>query len=154
MKKKLKAPTVQKALADMKISSEDIARTALSTYIYDPGIGSAAKVSALFKKELAAAFRDINISSLVMSAVYLERAGSIGLIPGISAKYYSSDPVSLIADELIGQSIAVYIGGSRAIFEFSRLDRLKPGIISRLPPFMDDCVAGLISGIMVKICSK
>jgi len=145
--------TLIQTLEIMGITVEILTKTAVSTYIYDPNIGSKLKIRVLFRKELNKALKDINISSLIMASIYLERAGNLGRIPEITAEKYSKDPVDLIADELIGQAIAVYIGGSRAIFEFSRLDRIKPGIIGKLPPFMDDCIAGLISGIMVKICS-
>ena len=76
-----------------------------------------------------------------------------GLIPGLSEKEYEKDPVHLIADELLGIQIAQYIAGSRALFEFERFDKKKPGILKRLPPIMDDVIGGLIAGVLVKVCS-
>jgi alpha-ribazole phosphatase CobZ len=61
------------------------------------------------------------------------------------------DPVCLVADELLGIDIAEYIAGSRGVFEFVRYDKAKPGVLGKLPPFLDDVVGGLIAGIMSKI---
>ena len=61
------------------------------------------------------------------------------------------DPCNLVADEILGINIANYINGTNAIFEFYRYDREKPGILSKLKPFIDDIVGGLIAGIMSRI---
>jgi alpha-ribazole phosphatase CobZ len=135
------------------ITFEAMVDTALDMYIYDPRIGSKSKVRAKVIHELKKALGDINIACLVSAAFYLESSGPAGAIPGISAEKYASDPVDLLADEIIGQSIATYLAGTRALFEFERIDKLKPGILKKLPPMLDDMVAGLISGVMVKVCS-
>ena len=59
----------------------------------------------------------------------------------------------LIADELLGIQIAQYIAGSRALFEFTRFDKEKPGILTELSPIMDDVIGGLIAGVLVEACS-
>jgi alpha-ribazole phosphatase CobZ len=64
---------------------------------------------------------------------------------------YSTDPIHLIADEILGMQLAQYISGTRGIFEFHRFDRHKPGIIKTLGPFMDDIICGLVGGIMSSI---
>jgi alpha-ribazole phosphatase CobZ len=87
------------------------------------------------------AMKDPNVSSLLLGAVLLEEelcSGRPGTIGG--------DPVFLLSDEIIGMAIAEYIGGTCARFEFTRYDQKKPGILSRLGPFLDDAVAGLIAG--------
>ncbi|HVP25641.1 MAG TPA: phosphatidylglycerophosphatase A [Methanomicrobiales archaeon] len=91
--------------------------------------------------KLAKAMKDPNVSSLLLGAVLLEEelcSGRPGTIGG--------DPVFLLSDEIIGMAIAEYIGGTCARFEFTRYDQQKPGILSRLGPFLDDAVAGLIAG--------
>jgi phosphatidylglycerophosphatase A len=55
---------------------------------------------------------------------------------------------------MLGIQIATYIAGTRALFEFERFDRKKPGILGKLPPFLDDVIGGLISGALVKVCSE
>ena len=77
----------------------------------------------------------------------------IGLERDVLKEDYKKDPVHLIADEMLGIQIASYIGGSRALFEFERFDKMKPGILKNLPPFLDDVIGGLVSGVLVKICS-
>lgn len=57
-------------------------------------------------------------------------------------------------DEVIGMSIAKYISGDKGIFEYVRFDKLKPGILSKLGPFMDDVVAGLIGGASANMYSR
>ena len=61
------------------------------------------------------------------------------------------DPVNILSDELIGIAIGEYIGGKKALFNFVRYDMKKPGILSRLPIFLDDAIGGLIAGCMTKL---
>jgi len=61
------------------------------------------------------------------------------------------DPSFFVADEILGMSIANYIGGTNAIFNFIRYDTKKPGVLSELDPMLDDIIGGLIAGIMTKI---
>ena len=84
----------------------------------------------------------------------LERELAKGAVAGLTKNRYRSDPVDLIADEILGMQIANYIAGSRSIFEFERFDKKKPGILKKLPPILDDVIAGLISGVLVKACSR
>jgi len=146
--------TLEQKLQKHGISIDKLAQTAVSTYIFDSRIGSVAKVKALVKKEFSKLFRDINVCVLLEAGLRLEEAGSKGKIAEISAEKYQSDPVDLLADEILGQSLALYIAGTRAFFEFERLDKQKPGILAKLPPFLDDLAAGLIAGAMVRVCTK
>jgi len=82
----------------------------------------------------------------------LEEEGQKGKVPGLNKEEYKKDPVHLIADEILGIQIATYIAGSRALFEFERFDKRKPGILKELPPILDDVIGGLISGALVKVC--
>ena len=60
---------------------------------------------------------------------------------------YDNDHACLIADEVLGLSIAKYIGGYKGLFDYVRYDKAKPGILGKLGPFMDDVIAGLIGGV-------
>jgi len=154
MSAKKRSSSMESRLNEAGISMRSLVDTAMAMYIHDPAIGKPSKVRKLVEKEFENAFGDINVCSLVMAGLSLEEMCGKGLIPGISPSKYADDPVDLLADEILGQSIAVYIAGSRALFEFERLDKLKPGILGNLPPIMDDIIAGLISGVMVKVCSR
>jgi len=99
--------------------------------------------------KLTKVMKDPNVSSLLLAAVLLEEelcSGKPGTIGG--------DPVYLLSDEIIGMAIAEYIGGTCARFEFTRYDQKKPGILSRLGPFLDDAVAGLIAGCTSRLYTE
>ena len=123
------------------VTLEQIVNTAFKLYE-----GEEKKVDELkkryrdvIKKEIS----DKNIYFLLISAFTMEEEKQ-----KIDPK---TDPVDLIADELIGINIAEYIGGKKALFNFIRYDRKKPGILAELPPFLDDAVGGLIAGCMTKM---
>lgn len=75
---------------------------------------------------------DVNVQALLTSAILLEENFKV-----------EGDPVNLIADELIGIDIAEYIGGKLGLFNFFYYDTKKPGILSELPPFLDDAIGDL-----------
>lgn len=145
---------LEKKLKEYGIGIDDLVRIAMSLYIYDPAIGSAAKLKPVVRAQFKKMLSDINVSCLITAALCIEQEGSKGLLPGITKEKYASDPVDLLADEIIGQGIALYIAGTRALFEFERLDKNKPDIIKDLPPMLDDAIIGLVSGVMVKVCSQ
>lgn len=100
--------------------------------------------------KLTKAMKDPNVSSLLLAAVLLEEE----LCTRNPDTGIRSDPVFLLSDEIIGMAIAEYIGGTCARFEFTRYDQKKPGILSRLGPFLDDAVAGLIAGCTSRLYSE
>ncbi len=144
---------LEKRLAEEGINLEDLINTALEMYIPQARLGTKEEIAEKLREGFKKAFQDINICALVIAGFYLEEAGKKGLIPGLSGEEYEKDPVHLIADELLGIQIAQYIAGSRALFEFARFDKRKPGILKKLPPIMDDVIGGLIAGVLVKVCS-
>ncbi|HEX68427.1 MAG TPA: hypothetical protein ENG13_05150 [bacterium] len=79
---------------------------------------------------------------------------TLGKVPSELKEVYERDGVELVADEIRGKEIAQYLGGTLALFEFYRCDRNKYGILKELPPFLDDAIAGLLSGIMVRLFQK
>jgi alpha-ribazole phosphatase CobZ len=88
---------------------------------------------------------DPNVFLLVEAASHLDgqiREGRWGL---------RGDPESVVCDELLGICIAEYIGGKKALFNFARYDREKPGVLSRLGVFMDDAAGGLVAGCMTRL---
>ncbi len=144
---------LEKRLVKEGINLEDLINTALEMYIPHPKLGTKEEMVRKLKEEFKKTFQDVNVCALVIAGLYLEEAGKKGLIPGLSKEEYEKDPVHLIADELLGIQIAQYIAGSRALFEFERFDKKKPGILKGLPPVMDDVIGGLIAGVLVKVCS-
>jgi alpha-ribazole phosphatase CobZ len=139
-------------LKERGITKEEIVKTAVEMYIYDGKFGDKNKFKKVFEEEFDKILKDVNISSLIIAGLKLEEEAQKGNIPNL--KYYKDDPVYLISDEILGMQISQYIGGTLAIFEFERIDRKKPGILKKLPPFIDDIIGGIISGITTRMFSK
>lgn len=144
---------LEKRLVKEGINLDDLINTALEMYIPHPKLGTKEEMVRQLRKGFKKTFQDVNVCALVIAGLCLEEEGKKGLIPGLSREEYKKDPVHLIADELLGIQIAQYIAGSRALFEFARFDKEKPGILRKLPPIMDDIIGGLIAGVLVKVCS-
>lgn len=145
--------SIGKRLEEKGITLDLLVEAGMEMYIEDPLIGKNDEVALRLKSEILSAFKDINICALIIAGINLEDEGYNGQIPGLSKEEYLADPVHLIVDEILGIQIATYIAGTRAIFEFERFDRQKPGIIKNLPPILDDVIGGLVSGCLVKVCS-
>jgi len=141
-------------LAEEGISIQDLADTALEMYVPHPGLETREKADALFKRELKYALSDPNLCLLIYSGILLEREGRAGNLPNLSKSSYEKDLNFIIADEVLGTSIATYISGSKGAFEFVRYDKQKPGILANLGPFMDDVIGGLIGGVFSSMYSR
>jgi len=140
-------------LAKMDITEESMWDAAMQIYIPNPkwGVGM---LKDMFHSLLMHYSKDINVSSLIQAAIELDRLGSLDLICAMPRGMFATDPVHLIADEILGMQLAQYIAGTWGVFEFHRFDRHKPGIIGELGPFMDDIICGLVGGIMSSIYTK
>ncbi|MDR2698648.1 MAG: phosphatidylglycerophosphatase A, partial [Candidatus Methanoplasma sp.] len=142
--------TFMDVLKGRGITKELMWEAALELYIPNPEWDTE-DLKGRFASKLRTLTDDINISSLIQGAVALEDIGSKDCICAMPRGMFAKDPIHLIADEIIGMQIAQYIAGTRGVFEFHRFDRHKPGIISKLGPFMDDMLCGLIGGVMSSI---
>ncbi len=125
-----------KRLGSRGITLDAMLEAALELYIGENADGVRDRLKALMLRYLG----DINVQSLLMAALLLEENFRV-----------EGDPVNLVADELIGIDIAEYIGGKMALFNFFYYDTNKPGILSELPPFLDDAIGGFIAGCMTKL---
>ena len=94
---------------------------------------------------------DVNANTLVQAAVLMEDEGNRDNIHGLYQGEFRKDPMHLVTDEILGMALAEYIAGTRGLFEFTRYDKKKPGVIKDLGPFLDDIVGALIGGTMSKI---
>ena len=135
------------------ISKEKMWDAALKLYIPNPDWKTDV-IEKMFMEKLTIHSKDINISSLIQAAMELERLGHMDCICAMPRGMFETDPIHLIADEILGMQLAQYIAGTRGIFEFHRFDRHKPGIIGELGPFMDDIICGLVGGIMSSIYTE
>lgn len=139
---------IERRLEEKGIGRKDIVASAMGLYV-PHGIGAEEAARRLDAK-IGAALRDPNVSSLLLGAVLLEDE----LYWKRQNSEIADDPVFLLSDEIIGMAIAEVIGGTYARFEFTRYDQKKPGILSKLGPFLDDAVAGLIAGCTSRLYSE
>lgn len=149
-----KTRDIMKILEEEGISEDDLLSAAMELYVPHPGVENRDIAERVFHRELILAVSDPNLSILIYAGILLEKEGSRGNLPGMKKETFKKDLTFLIVDEVIGMSIAKYISGHKGIFEYVRFDKLKPGLLSSLGPFMDDVIAGLIGGVSANMYSR
>ncbi|VVB87493.1 Phosphatidylglycerophosphatase A [uncultured archaeon] len=146
--------SIMSVLEETGISRELLVSAALELYVPHPGVENKDIAQQVFERELKLALSDPNLCILLYAGILLEKEGVKGELPGMSKETFEKDLTYLIVDEVLGMSIAKYISGDKGIFEYVRFDKLKPGILSELGPFMDDVIAGLIGGVSANMYSR
>ncbi len=141
-------------LEEEGITVDMLVDTGLALYAPHPGLETREIAEKRFRDELDLAISDPNLCMLIYSGILLEHEGRQGRLPNISRSSYERDLTFIIADEVIGMSIAKYISGDKGMFEFVRFDKQKPGILSELGPFMDDVIGGLIGGVSANMYTR
>lgn len=139
-----KIPAILKKLQKKGVSITDIIEAALALYVPCDGVDNNKSVREIHRRLeeiIIYQCNDINVQLLLSAAMYLDD----------EMKMEEKDPVNILSDELIGIAIGEYIGGKKALFNFVRYDMKKPGVLSRLPIFLDDAIGGLIAGCMTKL---
>ena len=136
------------------ITREDIIDTAMLLWFPHPGVETETRAREVFSSELRRALADPNLWVLLHVGVALERDAREGRIPKLDPVAYEEDLTCLIADEVLGMAIAMYISGYKGHFDYTRFDRQKPGILGSLGPFLDDIVAGLIGGVSANMYDR
>jgi alpha-ribazole phosphatase CobZ len=139
---------IEQRLADKGITLEEIVEAAMGLYVSHGMPEDQARIE--LRKKIKKYYDDPNIASLLLGAILLEDE----LYTRRRNSEIADDPVFLLSDEIIGMAIAECIGGTYARFEFTRYDQKKPGILSRLGPFLDDAIAGLIAGCTSRLYSE
>ncbi len=145
---------IRDILAEEGITVQMLIDTALELYVPHPGIETREKAEEVFLGELDLALSDPNLCLLIYSGILLEKEGRKGHLPNISRSSYEKDLTFIIADEVLGMSISRYISGDKGTFEFVRFDKQKPGILSKLGPFMDDVIGGHIVGVSANMYTR
>ena len=126
----------------------------MELYFPHPGVETRERAEAVFQREMSLALSDPNLALLIYAALLLEAEGERRNLPNLEPSDYENDLTCLIADEVLGLSIAKYVGGYKGLFDYVRYDKAKPGILSRLGPFLDDAIAGLIGGVSVNMYTR
>jgi len=138
-------PPLQQWLEKKGITLQNLIDSALEMYVPHPGIETPEKAAAMLKEEFQEILNDPNVATLITAAFHAQEDAEKGLIPGLSTEYFMGKP-GLVADELIGIAIATYIAGTKGMFEFTRFDQAKPGILKKLGPLTNDAVGALVAG--------
>jgi len=139
------SPPLQQWLETKGITLQNLIDSALEMYVPHPGIETPEKATAMLKEEFQESLSDPNVATLITAAFHAQEDAEKGLIPGLSIEYFMGKP-GLVADELIGIAIATYIAGAKGMFEFTRFDQAKPGILKKLGPLTNDAVGALVAG--------
>jgi alpha-ribazole phosphatase CobZ len=146
-------PPLLTYLEDKGISLKDLINTALELFVPHPGLDTEAKAAEMFQEEFLDALSDVNVSCLEVACFRAQEDAENGLIPGLSKERFMGRP-GLVADELLGLAIANYIAGVRGVFEFTRFDQAKPGILKKLGPITNDAIGGLVAGVSSNVYTR
>jgi alpha-ribazole phosphatase CobZ len=140
------SPPLLKYLEDRGITLKDLIDTALEFYVPHPGVETKAKATKILTEEFFDALSDVNVATLEVAAFQTQHEAEAGRIPGLTKERFQGRP-GLVADEMIGMAIADYLAGTKGIFEFTRFDQAKPGILKRLGALSNDAIGGLVAGV-------
>jgi alpha-ribazole phosphatase CobZ len=153
MKDELSNLPLLRYLEERGVTLKDMIDAALEMFVPHPGVETKDKAAKLLKEEFFEALSDVNVSCLEVACFRAEEDAKSGLIPGLTKERFMGRP-GLVADELLGMTIANYIAGAKGIFEFIRFDQAKPGILKKLGPIVNDAVGGLIAGVSSNMFTK
>ena len=135
-----------KYLREKGVMLKDLIDAALELFVPHPGVEKKEQAAEILQEEFLDALSDVNVSCLEVACFRAEEDAKAGLVPGLTKERFMGRP-GLVADELLGMTIACYIAGAKGIFEFIRFDQAKPGILKKLGPISNDAVGGLIAGV-------
>ena len=146
MKTEARSLPLLKYLEERGVTLNDLIDTALELFVPHPGVETKEKAAEILKEEFHEALSDVNVSCLEVACFRAEEDAKSGLVPGLTKERFMGRP-GLVADELLGMTIANYIAGAKGIFEFIRFDQAKPGILKELGPISNDAIGGLVAGV-------
>lgn len=142
-----------KYLEERGVTLRDLIEAALELYVPHPGVETKEKAAEILTVEFLDALSDVNVSCLEVACFRAQEDAEAGLVPGLTKERFMGRP-GLVADELLGMTIATYIAGARGIFEFIRFDQAKPGILMKLGPISNDAIGGLVAGVSSNMYTK
>jgi len=146
-------PPLLKYLEERDITLDDLIVAALELFVPHPGVEDKEKATEIIIEQFNQALSDVNVSCMIVACYRAEEDAKAGLVPGLTRERFLGRP-GLVADELLGMTIANYIAGAKGIFEFIRFDQSKPGILGKLGPLTNDAVGGLIAGCSSNMYSE
>lgn len=137
--------TLREYLEQRGITLDSLIDTTLELFVPHPGVADREEAVKLLREEFDDALSDVNVSCLVVACYCAEEEAKAGRVPNLTVERFMGRP-GLVADELLGMTIASYIAGAKGVFEFIRFDQRKPGILANLGPITNDAIGGVIAG--------
>ena len=114
-------------------------------------MGPTDELKEKIEKQLLKSISDRNINALLIAAIRIEEDFQKGRVREINL---NEKLIHFYPDELIGATIANQIAGTKALLNFKRYSKEKPGILYGLGPILSNTFAGLIAGCMTKILEE
>lgn len=146
-------PALLVYLEQKGVSLKDLVDSALELFVPHPGIETTEKAAAILRKEFIDVLSDVNVSTLLVAAFRAQEDAENGLVPGLTKERFLGRP-GLVADEVIGLAIAGYIAGTRGVFEYTRFDQTKPGILKKLGPITNDAIGAVVASVSSNMYTK
>ncbi len=128
----------------------------LAVHLYErapiPGL-STEKARLFFAKILDEVLKDPNVWSFLVAARELDLHAYAGSIPGLSREEFLSDSIKIVADELLGIALALYVAGARGMFSMYWVEKLKKSgaLEPELPMFEDDVLSALLGSLLTRL---
>jgi len=126
---------------------KDVVEAASEFFVPHPDVPDKERASQIILAQFRENMLDVNVSTLEGACDRAEEEARAGLIPNLTWERFMGRP-GLVTDELLGMSIANYLGGAKEIFEFIRFDYMKPNIVAKLGATTNDAVGD--SGLFIK----
>ncbi len=132
----------------------DLVSAALELYLKAPvpdvDLG---RVKELVSATLKDFLEDPNVWSIILAAEELDARGVSGCIPYLSKDEFVSDLTRIVADEVLGISLSLYLNGFKGLFAYYWVDRIKDTItkLKSLPVFTDDVAGALLASVLSKV---
>ncbi len=97
--------------------------------------------------------RDPNTWLLLLAARSLDDSGLSGTVPLLPRRDYIQDTRGVVADELLGIALSMYINGWKGLFAYYWIDRVKDreSLPGSLPMFTDDIIGALVGGVLSRL---
>ncbi len=117
-----------------------------------PGI-SIDEVESLIKQYIDELFRDPNIWAFIIGAREIDIHGISNTYPLITREEFLRDPHWIIADDIIGASLSMYLTGFKGLFMLYWIERLKKTrkIFPEKGVFTDDIISALLASILTRV---
>jgi len=123
-----------------------------------PGVDES-RVRSMIRARIVRMLEDPNVWSFIIASRELDLRGSVGTLWRLPREEFASDSTRIVADEILGISLALYVAGFRGLFTLFWVERLKRRVgglrkIASLPMFEDDIASALIASALTLVYNE